>query len=621
MGGRSTSPHCQLMGWEARSAPPASLQVLTRVDDSLDAAKLFFGLAHEGFDVHDPLSLLAGDLGPVIRVGGVGQILVLLELLADGGEEVVDHDALLAPGDVALEGELLGAAHDGFDHGAGGEVLEVEDFFIAVGVCDLEEAIFLAEAVHGLHGGGDHGGDDGGGVAAAGFGLGEGDVGGEVLGEGVGGGAAVGPLDLDFHVEAAGAQDGRIDEVLAVGGADDDDVLEALDAVDLGEELGHDGGLDVGGDAGAAGAEEGVHFVEEDDDGDVLGGLFLGLDEDLADLALGFADVLVEELGALDVEEEALDLLAAFFGDFLGEVIGDGLGDHGLAAAGGAVEEHTLGRGELVLLVVVGVEVRELDGVLDGLDLVAEAADIVVADVGDFLEGEVFDFALGQFLEEIAAFGVEEEVVAGLEAQGAQGLGDDADFFFVGAQGDEGALVVELLLEDDDLPLDLVAGGLDDVEALVGDELLAGLEGVGLEGGMQVDLHLAALGEDGDGVILVGGEVDAVGGGGRAELVDLFLEGGDLLACLVERIHQLLVLLGHLRHLAIGVTQEPLVRLERYDIRSHGSLSSVGVGPAARTLIDESFDADFLLTMFPTFAGPRGRASDVPADKLRSDEG
>jgi len=35
-----------------------------------------------------------------------------------------------------------------------------------------------------------------------------------------------------------------------------------------------------------------------------------------------------------------------------------------------------------VLLVVVGVEVRELDGVLDGLDLVAEAADIVVADVG-----------------------------------------------------------------------------------------------------------------------------------------------------------------------------------------------------------------------------------------------
>ena len=36
--------------------------------------------------------------------------------------------------------------------------------------------------------------------------------------------------------------------------------------------------------------------------------------------------------------------------------------------------------------------------------------------------------------------------------------------------------VVEDLLEDDDLALDLVAGGLDDVEALVEDELLAGLD-------------------------------------------------------------------------------------------------------------------------------------------------
>ena len=35
--------------------------------------------------------------------------------------------------------------------------------------------------------------------------------------------------------------------------------------------------------------------------------------------------------------------------------------------------------------------------------------------------------------------------------------------------GDDGALVVELLLEDDDLALDLVAGRLDDVEALVED--------------------------------------------------------------------------------------------------------------------------------------------------------
>src|SRR2546430_9713424 len=123
-------------------------------------------------------------------------------------------------------------------------------------------------------------------------------------------------------------------------------------------------------------------------------GLFLGLLEDFADLALGFADVLVEELGALDVEEVALDFLAALFGDLLGEVVGDGLGDHGFAAAWGAVEEDALGRRELVLLIVVGVEVGELDGVFDGLDLVGEAADIVVADVWHFFRAAVLDVSL-----------------------------------------------------------------------------------------------------------------------------------------------------------------------------------------------------------------------------------
>src|SRR5438093_13426935 len=562
------------------SLPWLSLQVLTRGDDPFDASQLFFRLAHEGLDVHDPLPLLAGDLRPVVGVGGVGQVLVLRELLADGGEEVVDHDALRAAGDVALEGEFLGPAYDGLDHRAGGEVLEVEDFFVAVGVGDLEEAVLLAETVHRLHGGRDHGGDGGGDGAAADLGLRERDVGGEVLGEDVGGGAAVGALDLDLHVEPAGAQDGRVDEVLAVGGADDDDVFEALDPVDLGEQLGHDGGLDVGGDAGAAGAEERIHLVEEDDDGHVLGGLFLGLHEDLADFPLGLADVLVEELGALDVEEEALDFLAALFGDLLGEVVGDGLGDHGFAAARRAVEEHALGGGELVFLVVVGVEVGQLHGVLDGLDLIAQAADTLVADIRHFLEGEIFDLTLGQFFQEVAALGVEEEVIAGLEAQGAQGLGDDADLVLVGAQGDEGALGVELFLEDDDLALNLVAGGLDDVEALDEDVLLAGLEGLRFDRGVEVDRDLADLGEDGDGAVLVGGQVDAVRRGRRAELVDLFLERRDLLAGLVERIHELLVPIVRLVELTFDVAQLALddARVSRRGREVSGFLGLVDLG-------------------------------------------
>lgn len=104
----------------------------------------------------------------------------------------------------------------------------------------------------------------------------------------------------------AGAQDRRVDHVLAVGGADDDDVLQALHTVDLGEQLGDDGVLHVRADAGSAGAEEGFHLVEEDDDGGALTGLLTGALEDEADVPLGLADVLVEKLGTLDVEEVAL---------------------------------------------------------------------------------------------------------------------------------------------------------------------------------------------------------------------------------------------------------------------------------------------------------------------------
>ena len=187
----------------------------------------------------------------------------------------------------------------------------------------------------------------------------------------------VGPLDLDLHVEAARAQDGRVDQVLAVGGADHDDVLQGLDPVDLGQQLRDDGRLHVGADAGAPGAEQRVHLVEEDDDGDALLGLLPGPLEDQADLALGLAHVLVEQLGALDVEEVAAGLgVAAELGHLLGQRVGHGLGDERLAAARGAVEEDALGRRQLVLGEQVLVDEGQLDGVGDLLDLVVQAADV-----------------------------------------------------------------------------------------------------------------------------------------------------------------------------------------------------------------------------------------------------
>ena len=85
----------------------------------------------------------------------------------------------------------------------------------------------------------------------------------------------------DLDVETTRPQDRRVDHVLAVGRTDDDDVLQALYTVDLAEQLGHNGGLDVGADACSAGSEDRVHLVEEDDHRGPLGRLLPGSLEDL----------------------------------------------------------------------------------------------------------------------------------------------------------------------------------------------------------------------------------------------------------------------------------------------------------------------------------------------------
>src|SRR6266566_6468681 len=64
------------------------LQVLARVDP-LDLAALAADISHQGSDIDDPLALLARDPGPVVRVRRVGQVLVLLELVANGAQEIL----------------------------------------------------------------------------------------------------------------------------------------------------------------------------------------------------------------------------------------------------------------------------------------------------------------------------------------------------------------------------------------------------------------------------------------------------------------------------------------------------------------------------------------------------
>src|SRR5271156_372985 len=85
-----------------RSRP--ALQVLPRTH-SLDRPTTMHlaVLGEQGTDIDDAFALLPRDAGPVVGVGGVGQVFVLFVLLADGLEQVGRADAAGVAGDDPLD--------------------------------------------------------------------------------------------------------------------------------------------------------------------------------------------------------------------------------------------------------------------------------------------------------------------------------------------------------------------------------------------------------------------------------------------------------------------------------------------------------------------------------------
>ena len=247
----------------------------------------------------------------------------------------------------------------------------------------------------------------------------------------------------------------------------------------------------------------------------------------------------------------------------LRERVGDRLGDERLAAPRRAVEQDALRRLQLVLVEHLGVEVRQLDRVLDRVDLVVEAADVVVGDVGDLLEDELLDLGSRDALDQQAGAAVHEEVVAGAQLLAEQRRPELAHALLVGPADDQRAvLALEELLEDDDLARHLGAAGEHHVERLVERDLLAAHDRVDVDLGVHRDAHLAAGGEDVDGAVVVGAEEGAVGRRRHRELLDLFAERGDVLARFTEGGGEALVLGDGLLELALGL--EDLL-LERAD--------------------------------------------------------
>ena len=178
---------------------------------------------------------------------------------------------------------------------------------------------------------------------------------------------AVGAVDHDLAVEAARAQQRRVEDVGPVGGGDQDDVVLHLEAVHLDQQLVERllALVVAAAEAGAAVAADGVDLVHEDDAGRVL----LGLLEQVAHAAGADADEHLDEVGAGDREERHAGLAR------------DGASQQRLAGAGRPVEQHALrdtGAKRLELLRVL----EELFDLVQLFDRLVDAGHVAEGDLG-----------------------------------------------------------------------------------------------------------------------------------------------------------------------------------------------------------------------------------------------
>ena len=207
----------------------------------------------------------------------------------------------------------------------------------------------------------------------------------------------------------------------------------------------------------------------------------------------------------------------------------------------------------------VGVQERQLDGVLDRLDLRSQPTDVGVGDVGDLLEDELLDLGARQPLECVAGAGLHQERVPGPQRRLAQRVGEAHDLLVVGMTDHERPVVVETLLQRHHVADPFVGSRLDHVQRLVEHDLLPVRQVVDVDVGTRVHPQLAALREDLHDVALVAAQEHSEAGGGRRELLDLLLERDDLVARLTKGVGELRVL-GVRRGELAAHLQEPLLQ-------------------------------------------------------------
>ena len=177
-------------------------------------------------------------------------------------------------------------------------------------------------------------------------------------------------VDDDLPVEAARAQQRRVEDVRPVRGGDHDHAGLGVEAVHLDEQLVQRllALVVAAAEAGAALAADRVDLVHEDDRGRVL----LRLLEKVAHARRADADEHLDEVRAGDREERHARLA------------GDGASEQRLARARGPVQQDALGDlgADRLELGRVLEELLDLDELLDGL---VDAGDVLERDLGHVL--------------------------------------------------------------------------------------------------------------------------------------------------------------------------------------------------------------------------------------------
>ena len=202
------------------------------------------------------------------------------------------------------------------------------------------------------------------------------------------------------------------------------------------------------------------------------------------------------------------------------------------------------------------MQVWQLHGIGDQLDLCIQAADVLIGDIRHFFEQQIVDFGPWQALEHDVGSNIEQQVVARSQRLIPQISGEFHDSFLVGAACDQGPEpVFEHLIEGHHLARGVGTARQHDVVGLVEHDFAALNELRFGEVRVQGDAHLAAAGVHICRAVVVAGQERSICRGRLGQLVHFFSQRGDVLSRLTQRVGQLLVLRHRCGQLPLGLEQ------------------------------------------------------------------